>query len=77
MREGEGAGAMMSGPLVSGNSQTATPFPFPFIVLDVRVTFFYFQTPLTSTSTLVAFQFQPCRLSFSNPRHFSISSPSP
>jgi hypothetical protein len=26
-------GAMMSGPLVNGSSQTATPFQFPFIVL--------------------------------------------
>jgi hypothetical protein len=26
-------GAMMSGPLVNGNSQTAAPFQFPFIVL--------------------------------------------
>jgi hypothetical protein len=28
--EGEGL-AMMSGPLISGNSQTAAPFQFPFI----------------------------------------------
>jgi hypothetical protein len=32
-REGEGAGAMMLGPLVNGSSQTAAPFQFPFIVL--------------------------------------------
>jgi hypothetical protein len=41
-REGEGAGAMMSGPLVSGSSQTAAPFQFPFIVLDGCDTFFNF-----------------------------------
>jgi hypothetical protein len=32
MRE-EGAGVMMSGPLVNGNNQTVVPFQFPFIVL--------------------------------------------
>jgi hypothetical protein len=37
------AGAMMSGPLISGSSQTAVPFQFPFIVvLDGRGTFFNF-----------------------------------
>jgi hypothetical protein len=46
-REGEGAGAMMLGPLISDNSQTAVPFQFPFIILDGQVTFF---------------NFNPCRL---------------
>jgi hypothetical protein len=41
-QEGEGAGAMMLGPLVSGNSQTAAPFQFPFIVLHGRGAFFNF-----------------------------------
>jgi hypothetical protein len=56
-REGEGLGAMVSGPLVSDNSQTKTPFQFPFIVLDGRVTIFYFQTSSPSISTLIAFKF--------------------
>jgi hypothetical protein len=33
MREGEGAGALMLGPLVSGTSQIAVPFQFSFIAL--------------------------------------------
>jgi hypothetical protein len=32
-REGEGAGAMMSSPLINSGNQTAVPFQFPFIVL--------------------------------------------
>jgi hypothetical protein len=32
--EGEGAGAMMSGPLVNGSSQTAVAFQFTIIILD-------------------------------------------
>jgi hypothetical protein len=55
--EGEGAGAVTSGPLVSSSSQTVTPFQFPFITLDGRAAFFYFQTPSPSISTLITFQF--------------------
>jgi hypothetical protein len=55
-QEGEGAGTMMSGPLVNGNSQTAAPFQFPNIVLDARVALLQLQ-PSSPTSTLVAFQF--------------------
>jgi hypothetical protein len=40
MREGEGAGAMMSGPLISGSNQPAAPFQFPFIVLHGQGAFF-------------------------------------
>jgi hypothetical protein len=39
----EGAGVMMSGPLINDSSQTAAPFQFPFIVLlHGRGTFFNF-----------------------------------
>jgi hypothetical protein len=58
-QEGEGVWEMMSGPLISGSSQTTVPFQFPFTILDGRVTFFYFQTPSPSISTLGAFQFRP------------------
>jgi hypothetical protein len=61
-RGGEGAGAMVSDPLIRINSQTAEPFQFPYIVLDGRVAFFYFQT------------LSPFSL---NPRHLSISTLSP
>jgi hypothetical protein len=74
-REGEGAGAMMSGPLVSGSSQTVAPFQFPFIVLDGRVALLQLQHSSPSTSTLIAnfnprrFQLQP-----SSPFNFQTSS---
>jgi hypothetical protein len=66
----EGAGAVMSGPLVNGSSQTETPFQFPFIILlHGRGVFFNFNPhsllQLQSsppTSSLVAFNFNPRRL---------------
>jgi hypothetical protein len=60
---GEGAGAMMSGPLVNDSSQTAAPFQFPFIVLlHGRGTFFNLQ-PLSSSSTsILVTNFIPRRL---------------
>jgi hypothetical protein len=81
----EGAGTMMSGPLVIGSSQTVAPFQFPFIVLlHGRGTFFNFNPrpllqlqSLPPTSSLIALNFNPCRLSISKPRRFSISSPCP
>jgi hypothetical protein len=86
MWEGERAGAMMSGPLISGSSQTAAPFQFPFIVLEGRVAFFLFANPVAfffweqppspspSISTLIAFQFQPRHLHFqpSSPFNFNL-----
>jgi hypothetical protein len=67
----EGAGAMMSGPLVNGSSQTAAPFQFPFIVLlHGQGAFFNFNphrllqlqpSSSSSTSILVA-NFIPRRL---------------
>jgi hypothetical protein len=82
-REGEEAGVMMSGSLVSSSSQTAVPFQLSFVVLHARAAFFNFNPrcllqhqPSSPTSFLVA-NFNPCRLSISKPCHFSISSPYP
>jgi hypothetical protein len=52
-------GAMMSGPLVNGSSQTAAPFQFPFIVLlrHGRGAIFNLQP---STSSPRSFNFNPC-----------------
>jgi hypothetical protein len=66
----EGEAAMMSGPLMNSSSQTATPFQFPFIVLlHGRGAFFNFNPRLllqlqssSPTSSLIAFNFNPCRL---------------
>jgi hypothetical protein len=73
----EGAGAMMSSPLINDSSQTVTPFQFPFIILlHGRGAFFNFnprrllqlQSSSPSTSTLVAFNFNPhCQLHPSSP----------
>jgi hypothetical protein len=84
--EGEGAGAMMSSPLVSGSSQTAAPFQFPFIVLNDRGAFFNLYPrrllqlqPSLPTSSLIAnfnprhHQLQPRRLSISKPIAFLFS----
>jgi hypothetical protein len=60
MRE-EGAGAMMSGPLVSSSSQTTMPFQSPFIVLDGRGAFF---------------NFNPCRLQLQPSSHFNVQTSS-
>jgi hypothetical protein len=88
MWEGERAGAMMSGPLISGSSQTAAPFQFPFIVLEGRVAFFYLQTPSPyffgnnppprrlQFQPSSPFNFNPVTFTF-NPRHLSISTSSP
>jgi hypothetical protein len=81
---------MMSGPLVNGNSQTATPFQFPFIVLlrHGRGAIFNIQPSSSSppsTSILVA-NFIPLQLQSSlptsslvaanfNPRRHSNSKP--
>jgi hypothetical protein len=70
MREGEGAGAMMSGPLINGSSQTVAPFQFPFIVLDGRVAFFYFQTLLPSIQPSSPFNFNLVAFQFPNPVAF-------
>jgi hypothetical protein len=64
-------GAMMSGPLVNGSSQTATPFQFPFIILlrHGRSAIFNLQpssSPAPSTSILVA-NFIPLQLQSSLP----------
>jgi hypothetical protein len=64
-------GAMMSGPLVNGSSQTAAPFQFPFIVLlrHGRGAIFNFQPSSSSppsTSILVA-NFMPLQLQSSLP----------
>jgi hypothetical protein len=75
-REGEGAGAMMSGPLVNSSSQTAVPFQFPFFVLlHGQGAFFKFNPhhllqlqSSSPTSSLVAFNFNPrCQLHSSSP----------
>jgi hypothetical protein len=63
----EGAGAMMSGPLVNGSSQTAAPFQFPFIVLLHDQGAFFNFNPLRllqlqsslPTSSHIAFNFNP------------------
>jgi hypothetical protein len=84
-------GAMMSGPLVNGSSQTAGPFRFPFIVLlrHGRGAIFNLQPSSSSppsTSILVS-NFIPLQLQFSlptsslvavnfNPRRHSNSKPS-
>jgi hypothetical protein len=73
-REGEGAGAIMSGPLIKGISQTAAHFQFSFIVLLHGCgVFFNFNTrrllqlqSSSPTSSLVAFIF--------NPRHLQLQS---
>jgi hypothetical protein len=74
-REGEGAGAMMSGPLISGSNQAATPLQFPFIVLHGRGAFFnlnprrllQLQSSLLTSSLVTNF----------NPRHLRLQPSSP
>jgi hypothetical protein len=67
---------MMTGPLISGSSQTATLFQFPFIILlHGRGAFFNFNPHLlqlqssSPTSSLVTFNF--------NPRHLQLQSSLP
>jgi hypothetical protein len=65
----EGAGAVMSGPLVNDSSQTAAHFQFPFIVLlHGRGTFFNFnprrllQLQSSSPTSILVANFNPRRL---------------
>jgi hypothetical protein len=67
----EGAGELISGPLINSSSQTVLPFQFPFIVLlHSRGAFFNFNPcwlfqlqSLLPTSPLIAFNFNPrCEL---------------
>jgi hypothetical protein len=67
-------GAMMSGPLVNGSSQTTTPFQFPFIVLlrHDQGTIFNIQpsSSLPPSTSILALNFIPHRrqLQPSSPR---------
>jgi hypothetical protein len=79
----EGAGAMMSGPLVNGSSQTAAPFQFPFIVLlHDQGAFFNFNPrrllqlqSSSPTSSHIAFNFNPRCLQLQSLLPTSSSSP--
>jgi hypothetical protein len=79
-------GAMMSGPLVNGSSQTAVPFQFPFIVLlHGRGAIFNLQPSSPPSTSILAANSIPLQLQSSlptsslvanfNPRRLSISKP--
>jgi hypothetical protein len=62
-REGEGAGAMMSDPLVNGSSQTAMPFHISFIILvHGRGAFFNLHGSSPSSTSIIVTNFISRRL---------------